>query len=272
MNARPLVLLTDFGSTDFYAGIMRSVLASASPASQIIDLHHDIPAHDISAASFVLARSVEYLPRYAVMVCVVDPGVGTNRRGLVITVGERALVCPDNGLASDLVMTTPDSVSFFAIDEVRMQREGVRARGATFHGRDIFGPVAGMLARGESVARVAQPVGEIVMLSDVPTASVDGRVIHGRGRHVDRFGNVMTDIPIQLVRSVFDDISAVNVSVAGHDVGPLRETYAQGTSGELIAVMNSWGLVEVAINGGRAIDRLGNQAPASIGFALTRER
>ncbi|HET6463656.1 MAG TPA: SAM-dependent chlorinase/fluorinase, partial [Candidatus Krumholzibacteria bacterium] len=158
MNARALVLLTDFGSTDFYAGVMRSVLAAAAPASRIIDLHHDIPAHDIAAASFVLARAFEYLPRDAVVVCVVDPGVGTNRRGLVITVGERALVCPDNGLASDLVVTTPDSVSFFAIDELLMQREGIRARGATFHGRDIFGPVAGMLATGASVERVAQPV------------------------------------------------------------------------------------------------------------------
>jgi S-adenosylmethionine hydrolase len=89
MCARPLVLLTDFGSTDFYAGIMRAVLASSSPTSRVIDLHHDIPAHDIDAASFVLARVFEYLPRDAVVICVVDPGVGTERRGLVITIGDR---------------------------------------------------------------------------------------------------------------------------------------------------------------------------------------
>jgi S-adenosylmethionine hydrolase len=270
MDARALVLLTDFGSTDFYAGVMRSVLTSASPASSIVDLHHDIPAHDISAASFVLARAFEYLPPRAVTVCVVDPGVGTDRRGLVITVGQRALVCPDNGLASDLVMTTAESVSFFAIDEILIEREGIRPRGATFHGRDIFGPVAGMLAKGEGVARVARPVREIAMLSGVPTASVDGKVIHGRGRYVDRFGNVMTDIPVTLVRSVFDDLSAVNVAVAGHDAGPLRETYAQGRSGELMAIINSWGLVEVAMNGGRAVDYLGNVSAASIRFELRR--
>jgi len=92
MSARPLVLLTDYGVTDFYAGVTRAVMAASSPASRIIDLQHDIPSHDISSASFVLARSIAYLPPDSVIVVVVDPGVGTERRGLVVTLGERTLV------------------------------------------------------------------------------------------------------------------------------------------------------------------------------------
>ncbi len=269
MSARPLVLFTDFGSTDFYAGIMRAVLASASPISQVIDLQHDIPPHDIDAASFVLARSFEYLPRDAVVVCVVDPGVGTPRRGLVITIGERTLIGPDNGFASDLVLAHGAGVSLFAIDELLARREGIRTRGATFHGRDIFAPVAAAIAKGTSTARLAARADGIVMLRDVPTASVDGERIHGRGRYVDHFGNVLTDIPAALVTRVFGEVARARVTVAGRDAGFLCETYAQGTEGKLMALVNSWGLVEAAVNGGRAVDNFESAAPAAIHFELS---
>jgi S-adenosylmethionine hydrolase len=275
MSARPLVLLTDFGSTDFYAGVMRAVLASASPASRVIDLHHDLPAHNIDAASFVLARTFEYLPRDAVVVVVVDPGVGTERRGLIMTVGERTLVGPDNGFASDLLLetgaTAPEAVSFIAIDATAARREtGVQAVGSTFHGRDIFAPVAAALAKGAGVDRFGASVEGITMLRDVPGVSIDGDVIHGRGRYVDRFGNVITSISASLVRRVCKDLESVDVTVAGHPVGALGGTYAGGKRGELMALINSWGLVEAAHNGGRAIDMLGNVAPGSIGFELRR--
>ncbi len=275
MNARPLVLLTDYGSTEFYAGVMRSVLASASPSSAIIDLHHDIPAHDVGAASFVLARSFEFLPRDAVVVCVVDPGVGTERRCVAITIGERTLVGPDNGFASDLLLATSGyaGAQFYAIDPGAARSEtGAQGRGATFHGRDIFAPVAAAIAKGTGVIRFGPRLDGIVMLSDVPSASLDGDVIHGRARYVDRFGNVMSDIPEAMVRRLSPDLNGVIVAVAGHGAGRLRHTYAGATARELMALVNSWGLVEVAVNGGRAIDRLGNAATASLGFQLTRGR
>jgi len=268
MDARPLVLLTDFGSTDFYPGVMRAVLLSSAPSSRVIDLHHDIPAHDIAAASFVLAQSFPYLPHDAVVVCVVDPGVGTERRGLVINIGERTLVGPDNGFASDLFLMHGPDVSLYAIDDTLTHSENIRARGTTFHGRDIFAPVAAGIALGSNPERFGRRVEGVVMLRDVPGVSVDGGLIRARGRYVDRFGNVMTDIPLDLVRRVFGDISTVRVSVAGRDAGPLRRTYADGDSGELIAIMNSWGMVEIAMNGGRAIVYLGHKPVASIRIEL----
>ena len=277
MSARPLVLFTDFGSTDFYAGVTRAVLASASPASRVIDLQHDLPAHDIDAASFVLARAFEYLPRDAVVVVVIDPGVGTARRGLVLTLGERTLVGPDNGFASDLLLTAgaadANGVSFVAIDESAAQREtGVEARGSTFHGRDIFGPVAAAIARGANAAALGARVDGVVMLRDVPSVSVDADAIRGRGRYVDHFGNVLTDIPAALVRRVFGEPAGVEVSVGGRAAGTLQQTYAPGRHGALMALINSWGLVEAAVNGGRAIDFLANAPAASIGFELRRAR
>lgn len=243
MNARPLVLLTDFGSTDFYAGVMRSVLASASPASQVIDLHHDIPAHDIGAASFVLARTFEYLPRDAVVVSVVDPGVGTERRCVAITIAERTLIGPDNGFASDLLLALSGYVGpqFYEIDPIAACGEtGVRVRGATFHGRDIFAPVAAAIAKGTGLTRFGKRLDGIVMLRDVPSASLDGQVIHSRARYVDRFGNVMTDIPEALIRRLSRDLTGIRVSVAGHDAGWLRSTYAEAKEHELLDHYFHW--------------------------------
>jgi S-adenosylmethionine hydrolase len=270
MGARPLVLLTDYGATDFYAGVTRAVIASASPSSRVIDLQHDLPAHDIAAASFVLARSFDYLPSDAVIVVVVDPGVGTERRGLVITIGDRVLVGPDNGFASDLVCAAGDCATFLAVDDAAALRAiGGRVTGATFHGRDIFAPVAAAIARGESPSRFAYPVDGIRMLSGIPSVSIDGGRVHATGRYVDHFGNILSDIPLAVVRRVIGDESRTRVRVNGRDVGPLRRTYANASPGELMALINSWELVEIAMNGAPAIDYFEGASPQSIRFEVT---
>jgi S-adenosyl-L-methionine hydrolase (adenosine-forming) len=272
MSARPLVLLTDYGATDFYAGVTRAVMASSSPSSRIIDLQHDIPSHDIASASFVLARSIGYLPADAVIVVVVDPGVGTERRGLVVTMDEHVLVGPDNGFLSDLLIARgADALSpvFHAIDEDAARREtGVKALGATFHGRDIFAPVAASIARGSAPASLARTIDGIRLLQGVPSVSIDNGCVRGTGRYVDHFGNVLTDIPRAVVDHLFEDASRVRVRAGRHDLGPLRNTYADGRGGELMAIVNSWGLVEATINGGRAIDYFDGVAPRSIQFEL----
>ena len=207
MSARPLVLLTDYGATDFYAGVTRGVMASSSPASRIIDLQHDIPSHDIASASFVLARSIAYLPSDAVIVVVVDPGVGTERRGLVVTLDGHVIVGPDNGFLSDLLIARgadENTPVFHVIDEEAARREtGVKRLGATFHGRDIFAPVAAAIARGAALTSMAQPVDGIRMLQGVPSISIDGGCVRGTGRYVDHFGNVLTDIPRAVVEHAF---------------------------------------------------------------------
>jgi S-adenosylmethionine hydrolase len=272
MSARPLVLLTDYGATDFYAGVTRAVLCAASPASRVIDLQHGLPAHDIAAASFVLARSLRYLPADVVIVVVVDPGVGTARRGLIVTLDARVMVGPDNGFASDALALHGAGGSppeFLAIDESAAGNvTGVKAEGTTFHGRDIFAPVAAAIARGVDPRRMGDPVHGITMLHDVPGVSIDGACVRSTARYVDHFGNVLSDIPLAVIRRVFGDEAGVRVVVAGRDLGALRRTYADGAPGEPMALINGWGLVEAAVNGARAIDHLGNGAPRSIRFEV----
>jgi S-adenosylmethionine hydrolase len=267
--ARPIVLLTDYGSDEFYAGVTRAVLAAASPASSVIDLTHDIPAHDVARASFVLARSLDYLPADAIVVVVVDPGVGTTRRGVVIEVGDRVLVGPDNGFASDL-LAAGVSARFASIDEEAAQgATGRTTRGATFHGRDLFAPVAAAIARGAELSSFARRTDRVVVLRDVPSVSIDGGRVRGVGRHIDRFGNVISDIPRGVIEHVFGvDLGRVRARVGSVDAGVLRRTYGEGAPGEVMVLLNSWDLVEAAVNEGRACDALGAARPHDVRFEL----
>ncbi|HXV13000.1 MAG TPA: SAM-dependent chlorinase/fluorinase [Candidatus Krumholzibacteria bacterium] len=266
---RPIVLLTDYGSDEFYAGVTRAVLASSSPASAVVDLTHDVPAHDVSRASFLLARSFEYLPAGAVVVAIVDPGVGTARRCLVIEIGDRTLVGPDNGFASDL-LAMHAAASFFAIDEAAAQlATGAVARGATFQGRDLFAPVAAAIARGCTPADFGPATDRVVMLRGIPSVSIDGGRVHALGRHIDRFGNLLSDLPRAVLERAFGpDLGRVRARVGNIDAGGLVRTYADGAAGTLIVLLDSWDVVEAAVNGGRACDLLGVARPQDARFEL----
>jgi S-adenosyl-L-methionine hydrolase (adenosine-forming) len=266
--SRPIFLLTDFGGDDFYAGVMRAVAASAAPASRVVDVSHAIRPHDVDEASFVLARTLEYTALDAVIVVVVDPGVGSNRRGLVVDIGGRTLVGPDNGFATDVVVEN-GAERFVTIDEsAAVRATGRPVCGATFHGRDVFVPAAAAIARGALSSDLGQETGGIVLLPDVPSASIDAGRISGTGRHVDRFGNVLTDIPRRLVEQVFPSLDC-QVAAGGLDIGPLRRTYADAVPGELLAMINGWGLVEAAARRARAIDRMGAGTARTVRFQLT---
>ena len=275
-GARPIVFLTDFGEDGFYAGVLRAVSASTSPTSPLIDLSHDVPPHDVRLASFVLALSLDYLPRDAVVVAVVDPGVGGERRGLIAEIGTRAVVAPDNGLLSD-VLASGAGARIRAIVEAAVVRvTGARARGATFHGRDVFAPVAAALARGVPPADFGAETGGAVLLRGVPSASIEPAApghparVTGAGRMIDRFGNILTDIPRSAVEHV-GGADSCRVTVGGVDAGPLRRTYADGAPGEVIALLNSWDVVEAAVREGRAADRFAGRDPSQIRFELRRD-
>lgn len=269
-GSRPIVFLTDFGEDGFYAGVMRAVAAAASPASPLIDLAHDIRPHDVRHASFVLALSLDYLPRDAVVVAVVDPGVGGARRGLIAEIGGRTVVAPDNGLLSDVMASVAGARVTAIAEDAAARVTGVSVRGATFHGRDVFAPVAAALARGAQPSDLGGAAGGVVMLREVPSVSIEpGRpgCVTGTGRAIDRFGNILSDIPRGVIEHVFG-AEPCRVTVGGRDAGPLRRTYADGAAGELIAILNSWDRVEAAVRDGRAADRFPGTGAVAIRFEL----
>ncbi len=266
-GSRPIALLTDFGEGDFYAGILRAVIASSAPASRLFDLSHGVASHDVNLASYVLALSLDYLPVDAVVVAVVDPGVGGARRALIAEVDTRAVVTPDNGLVSDVLASGAPARIVAIDDSLAARATGSRVRGATFHGRDVFAPVAAALARGAGAGDFGVEAGGVVMLRDVPSVSIDAGRVTGTGRMIDHFGNILTDITRGVVERVFGT-APCRVSVNGVDAGPLRRTYGDGERGRLIAIVNSWDRVEAAVREGSAARRFAGLEPGAIRFEL----
>ena len=190
-HAAPIVLLTDFGTTDGYPGVMKGVMLGIAPDAAIVDLSHDVPAHDVFGAAWLLETAWRYFPAASIFVCVVDPGVGTARRGVGMAASGRYFIGPDNGLFSYLLAA--DVVT----SAVSLDRSAYHLPAAsnTFHGRDVFAPVAAHLAAGIPLVDLGMPVavGSLVRLPlSQPEWQAD--VLVGHVRHVDRFGNVITDI------------------------------------------------------------------------------
>src|SRR5215212_7192244 len=191
--SRPIFFLTDFGLADTYVGIVKAVILQVAPDARIVDLTHDIPPQDVRAGAFALLTAAPYLPEDAVVLAVVDPGVGTDRRPVAVQAGRRTFVGPDNGLFSWVVDAASKAV---VLDRPRFWLPTVSA---TFHGRDLFGPAAAHLARGVPLTELGSTVGTI---HPIPFPAVrrhldtHGRVhaAHGEIIHVDRYGNLITSL------------------------------------------------------------------------------
>lgn len=249
---RPIFFLTDFGLADTYVGVVKAVILGIAPDAQIVDLTHDVPAQDIRAGAFALMTAAPYLPADAVVLAVVDPGVGTARRPIAVQVGGRTFVGPDNGLLSWVADARGGSGEIVVLDQPRFWLPTVSA---TFHGRDLFGPVAAHLARGVPLAELGSPGGAIQTIP-FPAArhdqDVHGRTVavYGEVVHVDRYGNLITSL------TATDLPSNPVFRVAGQQVDGLAPHFQPGTDG-LIALIGSSGLLEIAVPNGNAARVLG---------------
>ena len=258
---RPLIaLLTDFGLRDHYVGAMKGVIAGLCPEAALVDITHDVPAHDIVAGSLVLEAAAEAFPPGTVFLCVVDPGVGTSRRAIAARVGEWIYVGPDNGLLT-LVARGCGLAEVVELTEPRFGRAVVSR---TFEGRDRFAPAAAWLAAGTPLREFGAAIGDVVQL-DLPEARIEARDIAGEVLIVDHFGNLVTNIRRGPLES-WAGTSLLDVSARGRPVGPLRRTYADVAPGEPLALIGSSGRLEIACNGRNASDllQLGRGGPVRV--------
>ena len=235
-----VTLTTDFGTADGYVGAMKGVLLRRAPGVTVVDVSHDIPRHDVAAGAHALATAARWFPPGTVHVGVVDPGVGTARRGVVIAAGGHLFVGPDNGLFA-LAAPAPDAVHEIAAADFRAERVA-----PTFHGRDVFAVAAARLAAGASAADAGPAVALVGRLGGGEGGRAGRRVVH-----VDVYGNLVTDVTVDA------GAPAGRVRVAGRDLGPLRRTFGDVAPGELVAYVGSGGTVEIAVREGSAADELG---------------
>ena len=235
-----VTLTTDFGLRDPFVGVMKGRLVMHHPSVRIIDLTHEILAHWPAEAGFWLARSFRYFPSGTVHVAVVDPGVGGARDIALLEAEGHVFLAPDNGLLAPVVAAA-SAHRAARITTDALARLGLDAPSATFHGRDVFAPLAALLASGrEFPCSVAEPVDELIPgWIEEPTVSPDR--IAGAVVTVDHFGNLLTNVDGALLQTLPHAI----VRVAGHDV-PLRRTYSDVRPGEYLALVNSFGVLEVA--------------------------
>jgi S-adenosylmethionine hydrolase len=249
---RPLVtLLTDFGAGSGYPAQLKGVLLSALPEAQLVDLSHEVPAYDVLAGALLLEACVPRFPPEAVHLAVVDPGVGTARRALcVVDRDGRRLVGPDNGLFTPFL----DGARAVLLEAAGLVPTPASA---TFHGRDLFAPVAAWLAAGGDPALLGRPVGDPVRLA-WPRAERRGDAVHGVCLRADPFGNLLTSLRAE-------DLAGPPVAVEAGGV-PARwvRTFGDGAPGELVALLGSGGRVEIAVREGSAAARPGLGAGVAV--------
>ena len=251
-----ILFLTDFGTKDGAVAACKGVMLSIAPDARIVDLTHDVPPYDIEIAGEVLEQSLPFYPSGTVAVAVVDPGVGSERKAIaVLTKRGHLLVGPDNGLFT-LVMHTEGIERAVELRERRYFR--LPSTSSTFHGRDIFAPVAAHLAAGTPLDSLGPTV--VPMQLDIrPARIVDGRVV-GHVRYIeDPFGNVVTDIPAALLDSLPARLGdSLEVRMGSRTLRlPWRSTFSDVPSGRTLAVMHSRGLLSFSINQGDFATRFG---------------
>lgn len=240
-----ITLLTDFGGRDGFVGIMKGVLLDHCPRARLVDLSHDIPPQDVLGGALVLASAVSWFPRGAVHLAVVDPGVGGERRPIAVETPGFTLVGPDNGLLS-LAAPAAAKRRIIHLDRPETFLPGA---GRTFHGRDVFAPVAARIAAGTTASALGSTVPDMEEISLPSPRRIDG-VLEGQVIYVDRFGNLITN----LGRADLDVFRPERVSVSIHDVqiAGISTHYSAVQKGAPVALWNSWERLEIAVRNGSA--------------------
>jgi S-adenosylmethionine hydrolase len=243
---RPVLLLTDFGTTDPFVGLMKCVLETRCPRVSIIDLTHGVRPRSVIEGVFWLSRSTAWFPPNAVCIAVVDPGVGSERAALVVESEGRVYVGPDNGLLAGIADC--EGAQAFVVDRAAIS---LAEPSATFHGRDVFAPIAAEIAAGRLAPSAVGPSARAIVPNPIPPVSVEPGACAGEIVVVDRFGNLLSNVEGAIARS----LAARGVEIGGFEV-PFRRTYADVPPGELVALENSFGVVEVARRDGSAAESL----------------
>ncbi len=251
MPAPAIAFLTDFGTRDHYVGAMKGAALTIAPEATLVDITHGIAPQDILGGAIELRAAWRYFPPATIYVAVVDPGVGSPRRGLAARVGDHFFVAPDNGLLT-LVFR---EVAPAAVVELVDPRFALPVVSRTFEGRDRFAPAAAWLARGIALEAFGPAVHDWRTLP-VPDPTVAGGRVTGEVLQVDTFGNLVTNIPAALV-PVPAPGRRLDILVAGSRVPTLVDTYASVPAGSLCALVGSSGYLEVAVTGGNAAGDLG---------------
>ncbi len=264
MDRRILTLLTDFGLRDHYVGAMKGVILGINPSVNLVDLTHLVTPQDIHSGAFTLGQAYRWYPERTIHLAVVDPGVGTDRRALAVSAGGHYFVAPDNGLLSYVLEREEDATAY----EITADHYFCKPLSSTFHGRDVFAPIAAWISRDIPLHQLG-PVCENPVRLKIPALKrVRDSLIQGAVLAVDQFGNLVTNLRPEDIPA-FAGVARPCRVLAGHrEITAFHKTFGDGAAGEVFLVPGSAGFVEIAVRNGSAASLLNLSAGAPIGVVL----
>jgi S-adenosylmethionine hydrolase len=251
--SRPIITLTtDYGTSDHFAAVMKGVILSINPEVNIVDITHGVLAHDILDGALTIGQTYKYFPPKTVHLVVVDPGVGTERRPILVAGDQHYFVAPDNGVLSS-VYDQSESLHVWHIISEHYFRQPVSR---TFHGRDIFAPVAAWLTKSWQTSAFGEPITDFTRFA-IPKVKVAGNKIQGTVLRADHFGNLITNVTAEDVPDIAAANDRLKITIGNGQITKVVGTFAQGAAGEAVGLMGSSGYLEIAVNKGNASRKLG---------------
>jgi S-adenosylmethionine hydrolase len=261
--ADPIITLTtDFGTSDHLVGSMKGVILNINPAARIVDINHSVVPYDILDGALSIANAYRYFPPRSIHVVIVDPGVGTERRPILVTGEKQFFVAPDNGVLSMIYDRESCTVR-----HITAEHYFLNPISPTFHGRDIFAPTAAWLSKTFQTEAFGEIVSDFVRFT-MPKAKSTGQAVKGIVLRVDAFGNLMTNLRAEDIPAGTLGGGSIKLSVNGKPIVKFGQTFASGNAGEPIAMVGSAGYVEIAVNRGNAARTLGVNRGAEVTLDL----
>ncbi|MEJ2006839.1 MAG: SAM-dependent chlorinase/fluorinase [Acidobacteriota bacterium] len=262
-----ITITTDFGEDDHFVGVMKGVILKINPYAGIVDINHRVNSYDIFDGAYSLVQSYHYFPAGTVHLVVVDPGVGSERRPILVETRDYKFVAPDNGVLS-LVYEREES---FEVRHITADRYFLNPVSNTFHGRDIFAPVAAWVSRGLEAAQLGNVITDYARYTSLRPNWEDDTLLKGAAIKVDKFGNVITNIRPDDVPQLFkENPPPFHITVNGHKITQLYESFSAGKPSEVFAVVGSSGFIEICTNRNSAAKALGVDRGAEVEVAMGR--
>ena len=268
MAQRLLTMTSDFGVSDHFVGTMKGVILTINPEANIVDICNSVHSFDILDGALTIAQAYKYFPSDTVHMVIVDPGVGTNRRPLVVTAEKHIFLAPDNGVLS-LVYEREERLS---VRHITAEHYFLQPMSNTFHGRDLFAAVAGWLSKGVEVAKFGEEVTDFVRFAAPRPKPVNEKLMKGVVLKADKFGNLITNFTPKEVPQLFQaEPPPFKILIGKSEVTRMRQTYAGGAAGEIFGVLGSMGYLEIAANRGSAAKAVGADKGSDVGVLFEAE-
>lgn len=257
---RPIITLTtDYGTSDHLVGTIKGVILNINPEVEIVDITHQVMPFDLLDGALAIGLSYRYYPARTIHVVVVDPGVGTHRRPILVVGDTHYFVAPDNGVLSKVY----EQQSSVVVRQLTSEHYFLHPVSNTFHGRDIFAPVAAWLSKSWQATSFGEEIQDYARLS-LPKPKTDGKTVKGVVMRVDTFGNLLTNLTPADVPALLESDAKFKIRVGQGEIRKLAQTFAQGSAGEAFGIIGSSGYIEVSMNKGNAARTLGANRGAEV--------